>query len=178
MCNCRKNPNDDSCCCCKYEEIEFDKDRQCFCYCYQENTLCYWINKYFVNDTQKTIISCMILYFIGRLSTIGCQNKYEIILRDENIFNDTKAFFAILGGVFLVLTVILFSLLSAALQCPATLQAAHAEVWTICTLMHPSIILLTVPECVILLLINLLSRHYILQRYDNLLNKTSENAVF
>ena len=60
----------------------------------------------------------------------------------------------------------------------AQAEAAHAEVWTICTLMHPSIILLTVPECVILLLINLLSRHYILQRYDNLLNKTSENAVF
>ena len=108
MCNCRKNPNDDSCCCCKYEEIEFDKDRQCFCYCYQENSLCYWINKYFVNDTQKTIISCMILYFIGRLSTIGCQEEYEAILRKENILNDTKAFFVSLGGLFAFFTVILY----------------------------------------------------------------------
>ena len=72
----------------------------------------------------------------------------------------------------------IFTFDSEALQCEATLQAAHADVCTICTLMQPSAMLFTIPECVILLLINLLSRHYILQRYDNLTNKTSENAVF
>ena len=87
------------------------------CYCYQENTLCYWINKYFVNDTQKIIISCMILYFIGRLSTLGCQNKYETILKDENIFNDTKAFFASLGGVFFVLTSIIYAIIVVQIAC-------------------------------------------------------------
>ena len=86
-----------SCCCCKYDELEFDKDRQCFCYCYQENSLCYWINKYFVNDTQQKIIFCMILYFLGRLSTIGCQEKYEIIFRTQNIFDEINAFFTSLG---------------------------------------------------------------------------------
>ena len=106
--NCRKNAK--PCCICKYDEFEFDKDRQCFCYCYQENSLCYWINKYFVNDTQQIIISCMILYFIGRLSTIGCQEKYEIIFRTQNIFDEIEPFFSGLGAGFFLLIVILLIL--------------------------------------------------------------------
>ena len=106
--NCRKNAK--PCCICKYDEFEFDKDSQCFCYCYQENSLCYWINKYFVNDTQQIIISCMILYFIGRLSTIGCQEKYEIIFITQNIFDEIKPFFTSLGLDFLLLIIILFIL--------------------------------------------------------------------
>ena len=106
--NCRKNAK--PCCICKYDEFEFDKDRQCFCYCYQENSLCYWINKYFVNDTQQIIISCMILYFIGRLSTIGCQEKYEIIFITQNIFDEIKPFFTSLGLDFLLLIIILLIL--------------------------------------------------------------------
>lgn len=53
----------------------------------------------------------MILYFIGRLSTLGCQKRYENILRYENIFNDTTAFFASIGLGFLVLTVVLYAII-------------------------------------------------------------------
>ena len=102
--NCRKN-NTDSCCCCKYDEIEFEKDRQFFCYCYQEKSLCYWINQYFVNDTQKIIISCVLFYFIARLSSIGCQEKYETIFRTQNVQDEIPAFFAGLGLDFFILMI-------------------------------------------------------------------------
>ena len=59
----------------------------------------------------------MILYFIGRLSTLGCEYKYETILKDENIFNDTKTFFASLGGVFFVLTSIIYAIIVVQIAC-------------------------------------------------------------
>ena len=102
LCNCRKNSNNNLCCCCKYSEIDFEKDKQCFCYCYQEKSICYWINKYFINDTQKIIVSCVILYFLAKLSIIGCQGSHKKILRGGNILDDTLAFYYSLGLVFIV----------------------------------------------------------------------------
>jgi len=109
MCNCRKNSDYNSCCrCCKYTEIDFEKDQQCFCYCYQEKSLCYWMNKYFINDTQRIIVSCMFLYFLARLSTIGCQENYEQILRNGDILDDTSVFFICLGTGFFISSVIYY----------------------------------------------------------------------
>jgi hypothetical protein len=60
-----------------------------------------------VNDTQQKIIFCMILYFLRRLSTIGCQEKYEIIFRTQNIFDEINAFFTSFGIDLFVLVIIL-----------------------------------------------------------------------
>ena len=96
MLNCRKNKTKNVCCCCDkytFNEEHFDKNRQCFCYCYQVKGFCYWMNKFFINQTQKEIIFCVILYFISRLATIGCEKQYDNIIKNNDIFEELPAFF-------------------------------------------------------------------------------------
>ena len=108
MCGCRKNKTENVCCCCSnYDEKHFDKDIQCFCYCYQEKSLLNWINKFFINKTQKTIVICMVLYFISKLSVIGCQNKYENILQNYDILEEMPVFLISLAICFFSFTYII-----------------------------------------------------------------------
>ena len=96
MLNCRKNKTKNVCCCCDkytFNEEHFDKNRQCFCYCYQVKGFCYWMNKFFINQTQKEIIFCVLLYFISRLATIGCEKQYDNIIKNNDIFEELPAFF-------------------------------------------------------------------------------------
>ena len=85
MCNCRrvsKNNEKNLCCCCyRYQEIHFEKNRQCFCYCYQEKGFCDYINKFIINETQREIIFCMILYLLSKLATICCKRDMKIFYK-------------------------------------------------------------------------------------------------
>ena len=93
MCNCKEDGTDDCCCCCnRYNEKHFEKEKQIFCYCYQEKSCFDWINKFFVNRTQKEIIFNMILYFISRLLIIGSEANYKNKLKDID-FSDAKQMF-------------------------------------------------------------------------------------
>lgn len=101
MCNCREDKRKKICCCSNYEEKHFDKDMQCFCYCYQEKSIFYWINKFCTNEAQKKIIPCIILYFISKLCTFGCQDKYENIIQKYDKLKETKIFLLSLAVSFL-----------------------------------------------------------------------------
>ena len=109
MLNCRKNKTKNVCCCCDkytFNEEHFDKNRQCFCYCYQVKGFCYWMNKFFINKTQKEIIFCVILYFISRLATIGCEKQYDNIIKNNDIFEEIPAFFAGAGCVLFMFIIV------------------------------------------------------------------------
>ena len=101
MCNCREDKRKKICCCSNYEEKHFDKDMQCFCYCYQEKSIFYWINKFCTNEAQKKIIPCIILYFISKLCTFGCQDKYENIIQKYDKLKETIIFLLSLAVSFL-----------------------------------------------------------------------------
>ena len=90
----RKKLEKKNICCKSYEhnEKDFDKKKQCFCYCYQEKGFFYWVNHFMVNETQKEIFFCMILYLISRLSAIGCEYNYEIILQTVDIIDEMPVF--------------------------------------------------------------------------------------
>ena len=92
------------CCCYRYEKIHFEKNKQCFCYCYQEKGFCDYFNEFVVNDVQRQIVFCVILYFISKLATIGTKNNYENILKNSNILEEMPKFIISLGGTFLFLT--------------------------------------------------------------------------
>ena len=109
MCNCRKNNKNLCCCCCCsccciYQEIHFEKNKQCFCYCYQEKGFCDYINKFIINETQREIIFCSLLYFISKLATNGSEKRYNIILKDNNIFDEVQNFYFSLLICFFVIT--------------------------------------------------------------------------
>ena len=105
---CNSCGNQQSCCdCCYFDENHFAKGKQCFCYCYQEKRFCLWIYYFFNNETQKEIIPCMIFCFISRLSTIGCQMKYEDILFTKDILKEMPAFLLSLAGFFFFFSVVL-----------------------------------------------------------------------
>jgi hypothetical protein len=111
MLNCRKNKTKNVCCRCDkytFNEEHFDKNRQCFCYCYQVKGCCYWMNKFFINQTQKEIIFCVILYFISRLASIGCEKQYDNIIKNNDIFEELPAFFTSIGYM-LILFIIFFA---------------------------------------------------------------------
>ena len=99
MCNCRKNMEY------QFNENIFDKKTQCFCYCFQVKSFCFWINKYFINQTQKEIFLCTIILFITRLSSVGCEKRYEEILNNGDIFKEIPNF---LFNLFLLLSVYIF----------------------------------------------------------------------
>ena len=92
------------CCCYRYEKIHFEKNKQCFCYCYQEKGFCDYINEFVVNDIQRQIVFCVILYFISKLATIGTKNNYENILKNSDILEEMLAFILSLGGIFVILS--------------------------------------------------------------------------
>ena len=108
MCNCRKNSSNICCCCDNFDEKKFDKNKQCFCYCYQEKSFCLWMNNFLVNDTQREIILCMMLYFISRLSIVGCQKDYEYILQNNDIMEEILPF--LIAVLFIIFNTILISL--------------------------------------------------------------------
>ena len=105
MLNCKKNIQD-------LNEKHFNKKTQCFCYCYQEESFCYWINTFCVNKTQKKIFIFMILYLLIRLSSIGCEKKYEDILQNNNIYDEIFPFFynllIMLGTLIVIVLVFCF----------------------------------------------------------------------
>ena len=107
MCGCRKEENKNLCKCCLYNEKHFDKEMQCFCYCYQEKRIFYWINKFCNNKTQKKIIPCIIIYFISKLSTLGCQEKYDNIIQNYDIIKEAPIFLASLGISFVIFSFII-----------------------------------------------------------------------
>ena len=51
----------------------------------------------------------MILYLITRLSSIGCEKKYEDILQNNNILDEIQPFFInLLLGLFSLIFIIIF----------------------------------------------------------------------
>ena len=64
-------------CCNNYNEDDYEKTIQFFCYCYKEEGFFSWVNEFFINDTQKEIIPCLIIYFIYNLMIIGSERIYE-----------------------------------------------------------------------------------------------------
>ena len=84
--NCQQNKLKCCCCCCNYNEDDYDKDTQCFCYCYQEEGFCSFIDKFITNDTQKTILPSIILYFLINLMSIGSEKEFmdKMLMNDEN----------------------------------------------------------------------------------------------
>jgi hypothetical protein len=99
------------CCCYRYEKIHFEKNKQCFCYCYQEKGFCDYLNEFVVNDVQRQIVFCVILYFISKLATIGTKNNYENILENSNILEEMLYFIFSLAGTFFILTVFIIGVL-------------------------------------------------------------------
>ena len=107
MCYCREDLNKNICCCCpNYDESHFDKKKQCFCYCYQEKSIFYLLNSFFLDDTQKKIIPFIIFYFICKLIIIGSEEKYEIIIRNNDT-KDMQIFLIAFIGFFSYLTFLL-----------------------------------------------------------------------
>ena len=108
MCDCREAEADKNLCCCSnYNEKHFDKEIQCFCYCYQEKRIFYWINKFCNNKTQKKVLPCIIIYFITKLSTLGCQEKYENMLKNNYTLKEASIFLASLAICFLIFSFII-----------------------------------------------------------------------
>lgn len=94
-------------CCNNYNEDDYEKSVQFFCYCYKEEGFCSWITKFFINETQKEIIPCMILYFISKLMIIGSERIYEDTLEhNSSDIKKKKSFLYSFGIVFLCFQVI------------------------------------------------------------------------
>ena len=64
-------------CCCKYDKEDYNKKKEAFIYCYKTQRSCYWLNKFFENDTQRKILPFMFEYFALQLTTIGFDKHYE-----------------------------------------------------------------------------------------------------
>ena len=111
MCNCC-NKTENDCCFYKYNEDIFDKDAECFCYCYQEKSVFYWVNKFFINETQKEIVICMFLYFFSKLSIIGCQEKYENVIKEYDILEEMWPFL-----ISLLICFVSFTLITSIINC-------------------------------------------------------------